>query len=115
MARQYIYQMRGLSKIVGNGREILKDISLSFYPGAKIGLIGHNGSGKSTILKIMAGVDSDYEGHTWIDPDATIGHLPKSRRSTRPWISEATSSSAWDANAASWIASIRSTRASPRR
>ncbi len=77
MARQFIYQMRDLKKILPNGNEVLKGIHLSFYPGAKIGVIGPNGAGKSTVLRIMAGVDSDYLGHTWIDPDATVGYLPQ--------------------------------------
>jgi len=77
MARQFIYQMQDLQKILGNGREILKGITLGFYPGAKIGVIGPNGSGKSTILKVMAGIDTDYLGHTWIDPKATVGYLPQ--------------------------------------
>ena len=59
---QYIYTMNGVSKIVPPKRQIIKDISLSFFPGAKIGLLGLNGAGKSTVLKIMAGVDTDFEG-----------------------------------------------------
>jgi len=77
MARQFIYQMQNLQKILGNGREILKGVTLGFYPGAKIGVIGPNGSGKSTILKVMGGIDTDYLGHTWIDPKATVGYLPQ--------------------------------------
>jgi len=75
MARQFIYQMQNLQKYLDNGTQILKGISLSFYPGAKIGVIGPNGSGKSTILKVMAGVDDAYQGHTWIDPTAKVGYL----------------------------------------
>ena len=59
---QYIYTMNKVSKIVPPKREILKDISLSFFPGAKIGVLGLNGAGKSTLLKIMAGVDTEYNG-----------------------------------------------------
>ena len=59
---QYIYTMNRVSKLVPPKREILKDISLSFFPGAKIGVLGLNGSGKSTLLKIMAGVDKDFSG-----------------------------------------------------
>lgn len=59
---QYIFTMNRVSKIVENQRFILKDISLSFFPGAKIGVLGLNGSGKSTLLRIMAGVDTQYEG-----------------------------------------------------
>ncbi len=75
MAQQFIYQMHGLKKVLGDGTEILRGIHLSFYPGAKIGVIGPNGAGKSTLLKIMAGVDKNYDGNTWIDPSATIGYL----------------------------------------
>src|SRR5213082_2163593 len=59
---QYVYTMHRLSKVVPPKREILKNISLSFFPGAKIGVLGLNGSGKSTLLRIMAGVDTEYEG-----------------------------------------------------
>jgi sulfate-transporting ATPase len=58
---QYIYTMIGVSKIVPPKRQIIKDISLSFFPGAKIGLLGLNGAGKSTVLRIMAGVDTDFQ------------------------------------------------------
>ncbi|MDG1483651.1 MAG: energy-dependent translational throttle protein EttA [Myxococcota bacterium] len=75
MARQYIYQMQGLTKRLGTGRELLQNIWLSFYPGAKIGIIGANGSGKTTLLRIMAGVDTDIEGTVWRDPDARAGYL----------------------------------------
>jgi len=61
MAQKYIYQMGGLTKKIGQ-REIIKDIWLSFYPGAKIGVLGRNGSGKSTLLKIMAGMDKEFDG-----------------------------------------------------
>ncbi len=77
MAQQYIFQTRGLKKIVDNGRVVIEDISLSFYPGAKIGVIGVNGSGKSTLLKIMAGIDEDFLGHAWRDPGARVGYLPQ--------------------------------------
>ncbi|MFT5316733.1 MAG: sulfate-transporting ATPase, partial [Candidatus Krumholzibacteriia bacterium] len=65
MAQQYIYTMTGLKKVVPPSREILKGIYLSFYPGAKIGVIGLNGSGKSTLLKIMAGLDDDFIGEAY--------------------------------------------------
>ncbi len=74
-AKQFVFQTRGLSKRFGDGTQVIKDISLSFYPGAKIGIIGENGAGKSTLLKIMAGLDDEYEGHTWRDPSATVGFL----------------------------------------
>ena len=75
MAKQFIFQMNRLTKRLPDGRELLSNFGLSFYPGAKIGIIGANGAGKSTILKIMAGVDTDFEGHTWRDPSATVGYL----------------------------------------
>ena len=75
MARQFIFQMEGVTKRVDDGRELLSNFWLSFYPGAKIGIIGHNGAGKSTILRIMAGIDKDVEGRTWLDPDAKVGFL----------------------------------------
>jgi ATP-binding cassette ChvD family protein len=72
---QYIYTMIGVSKIVPPKREIIKDISLSFFPGAKIGLLGLNGSGKSTVLRIMAGIDKDYIGEARPQPGIKIGYL----------------------------------------
>lgn len=72
---QYIFTMNRVSKVVENQRFILKDISLSFFPGAKIGVLGLNGSGKSTLLKIMAGVDSHYEGEARPQPGIKIGYL----------------------------------------
>ncbi|HOV56460.1 MAG TPA: energy-dependent translational throttle protein EttA [Rhodanobacteraceae bacterium] len=74
---QYIYTMIGVSKVVPPKREIIKDISLSFFPGAKIGLLGLNGSGKSTVLRIMAGVDSDFNGEARPQPGVKIGYLPQ--------------------------------------
>ncbi len=72
---QYIYTMINVSKIVPPKREIIKDISLSFFPGAKIGLLGLNGAGKSTVLRIMAGVDTDFQGEARPQPGIKIGHL----------------------------------------
>ncbi|HAU0852292.1 energy-dependent translational throttle protein EttA [Legionella pneumophila serogroup 1] len=72
---QYIFTMNRVSKIVENQRFILKDISLSFFPGAKIGVLGLNGSGKSTLLRIMAGVDTQYEGEARPQPGIKIGYL----------------------------------------
>jgi len=72
---QYVYSMMGVGKIVPPKREILKDISLSFFPGAKIGVLGLNGSGKSTLLRIMAGVDTDIHGEARPMPGIKIGHL----------------------------------------
>ncbi len=72
---QYIYTMNGVSKIVPPQRQIIKDISLSFFPGAKIGLLGLNGAGKSTVLRIMAGVDTDFQGEARPAPDIKVGYL----------------------------------------
>ncbi|MFO1263038.1 MAG: energy-dependent translational throttle protein EttA [Rhodoferax sp.] len=74
---QYVFTMNRLGKIVPPKRYILKDISLSFFPGAKIGVLGLNGSGKSTLLKIMAGVDKEFEGEAMPMPDLKIGYLPQ--------------------------------------
>ena len=74
---QFIYTMIGVSKIVPPNRTIIKDISLSFFPGAKIGVLGLNGAGKSTVLRIMAGVDKEYEGEARPQPDIRIGFLPQ--------------------------------------
>ena len=74
---QYVYSMHRLGKIVPPKREILKDISLSFFPGAKIGVLGLNGSGKSTLLRIMAGVDTDFNGEARPMPGIKVGYLPQ--------------------------------------
>jgi sulfate-transporting ATPase len=74
---QYVYTMNRVGKIVPPKRHILKDISLSFLPGAKIGVLGLNGSGKSTLLKIMAGVDKEIEGEAIPMPGLNIGYLPQ--------------------------------------
>ena len=74
---QYIYTMIGVSKTVPPNRTIIKDISLSFFPGAKIGVLGLNGAGKSTVLRIMAGVDKDFDGEARPQPDTRIGFLPQ--------------------------------------
>lgn len=74
---QYVYSMNRVGKIVPPKREILKDISLSFFPGAKIGVLGLNGSGKSTLLRIMAGLDKDYIGEAVPMPNIKIGYLPQ--------------------------------------
>ncbi|HHW4674524.1 MAG TPA: ATP-binding cassette domain-containing protein, partial [Xylella fastidiosa subsp. pauca] len=75
MSSQYIYTMNRVSKVIPPKRQIIKDISLSFFPGAKIGLLGLNGAGKSTVLKIMAGVDTDFEGEARAQPGIKIGYL----------------------------------------
>ena len=76
-AYQYIYVMKGLSKTYPGGREVLRDIWLSFLPGAKIGVLGLNGSGKSTLLRIMAGGESEFAGEAWAAEGAKSGFLPK--------------------------------------
>ena len=74
---QYIYTMNGVGKVVPPNTEILKDISLNFFPGAKIGVLGYNGAGKSTLLRIMAGVDTDYIGEARPQKGIHIGYLPQ--------------------------------------
>src|SRR5262245_42059526 len=74
---QYIYTMNRVSKVVPPKRVILRDISLSFFPGAKIGVLGLNGSGKSTLLRIMAGADTDIEGEARPQPGIKVGLLPQ--------------------------------------
>ncbi|WP_110667709.1 energy-dependent translational throttle protein EttA [Salinicola halophilus] len=74
---QYVYTMNRVGKVVPPKREILKDISLSFFPGAKIGVLGLNGAGKSTLLRIMAGVDTEYNGEARPMPGINIGYLPQ--------------------------------------
>src|SRR5438128_3827964 len=75
MARQFIYHMQGLSKTYPGNRKILEDINLSFYPDAKIGVLGVNGSGKSTLLRIMAGIDKEHTGEAWVADGARVGYL----------------------------------------
>ena len=74
---QYVMSMLRVSKVVPPKRQIIKDISLSFFPGAKIGLLGLNGAGKSTVLKIMAGVEKEYDGEVQWQPNLNIGYLPQ--------------------------------------
>lgn len=77
MAHQYVYTMHRLGKSYGPGQEVLKDISLSFLPGAKIGVLGLNGAGKSTLLKIMAGELTDFTGEASLSDGLTVGYLPQ--------------------------------------
>ena len=77
MAHQFIFTMKDLRKVVPPKREILKGIWLSFYPGAKIGVLGANGAGKSTLLRIMAGVDKDFLGEAKPADGVRIGYLPQ--------------------------------------
>jgi energy-dependent translational throttle protein EttA len=76
-AYQYIYVMKGLGKSYPGGREVLRDIWLSFLPGAKIGVLGLNGAGKSTLLRIMAGQDREFSGEAWAAEGASVGYLPQ--------------------------------------
>src|SRR6058998_2883125 len=75
MARQFIYHMQGLTKTYPGNRKVLENIHLSFYPDAKIGVLGVNGSGKSTLLRIMAGLDKEYNGEAWVAQGARVGYL----------------------------------------
>ena len=74
---QYVYVMKKLGKTYPGGKQVLKDIWLSFYPGAKIGVIGLNGAGKSTLLKIMAGIEKEFTGEAWSADGARVGYLPQ--------------------------------------
>lgn len=74
-AYQYVYVMQNLTKVFPGGKELFKGITLSFFPGAKIGVLGANGAGKSTLLKIMAGVDKDFNGEAWAAEGVKIGYL----------------------------------------
>src|SRR6202049_3413953 len=76
-AYQYIYVMKGLGKSYPGGREVLKDIWLSFLPGAKIGVLGPNGAGKSTLLRIMASEEREFAGEGWASEGARVGYLPQ--------------------------------------
>src|SRR5487761_1171659 len=76
-AYQYIYVMKGLGKSYPGGREVLRDIWLSFLPGAKIGVLGPNGAGKSTLLRIMAGAEKNFTGEAWAAEGAKVGYLPQ--------------------------------------
>src|SRR5436305_1797213 len=75
MARQFVYFMQGLSKTYPGNRKVLDNVHLSFYPDAKIGVLGVNGSGKSTLLRIMAGIDREYNGEGWVAEGARVGYL----------------------------------------
>ena len=75
MSAQYIYTTYKLSRRHPPDKQVLSDISLSFYPGAKIGVLGYNGAGKSTLLRIMAGLDIEYDGQAQLAPNATVGLL----------------------------------------
>ena len=74
---QYVYVMKGLRKVFPGGKEVLKNVFLSFLPGAKIGVVGLNGAGKSTLMKIMAGMDNEFDGEAWAAEGARVGYLPQ--------------------------------------
>jgi ATP-binding cassette ChvD family protein len=74
---QFVYHMQGLNKTYAGGKKVLDNIHLSFYPDAKIGVLGVNGSGKSTLLRIMAGIDKDFTGDGWVAEGARVGYLPQ--------------------------------------
>lgn len=74
---QYIYVMKNLGKTYPGGKTVLNNVTLSFFPGAKIGVLGPNGAGKSTLLKIMAGIDQEYQGEAWSAESAKVGYLPQ--------------------------------------
>src|ERR1700716_3063790 len=77
MSSEYIYTMYKVDKFYGPERQVLANISLSFFPDAKIGVLGPNGSGKSTLLRIMAGTDKEFSGEAWLAEGATVGYLPQ--------------------------------------
>src|SRR5215472_17209665 len=77
MARKFVYHMQGLTKTYPGNRKVLENINLSFYPDAKIGVLGLNGAGKSTLLRIMAGIDKDFTGDGWVAEGARVGYLPQ--------------------------------------
>jgi energy-dependent translational throttle protein EttA len=75
MAEKFVYYMHKMTKVYPPAKEVLKQVSLSFYYGAKIGIIGYNGSGKSTLLRIMAGIDKEFQGEAWLESGRTVGYL----------------------------------------
>ena len=88
---QYVYVMNHLSKTYPGGKQVLKDITLAFLPGAKIGVVGVNGAGKSTLLRIMAGEETEFLGEAWAAEGVSVGHLAQEPSSTLPRTSPATS------------------------
>ena len=94
-AYQYVYVMKGLGKSYPGGREVLRDIWLSFLPGAKIGVLGLNGAGKSTLLRIMAAQDKEFSGEAWGAEGASVGYLAQGRHSTRRRTCSAMSARGW--------------------
>ena len=76
-SNQFVYHMHGLTKAYPGGRKVLENVNLSFYPDAKIGVLGVNGAGKSTLLRIMAGLDKEFSGDGWVAQGARVGYLPQ--------------------------------------
>ncbi len=113
-AYQYIYVMKGLNKTFPGGKQVLKDIWLSFLPGAKIGVLGLNGAGKSTLLKVMAGQDDNFTGEAWAAEGAKVGMLEQEPKldaeQGRAWATSWTAPARWPA---CWRASRRSRTPSP--
>lgn len=103
MARQFIYHMQGLTKTYPTGKKVLDNVHLSFYPDAKIGVLGVNGAGKSTLLKIMAGLDKEYTGEAWAPCGGTLrrtrpvldGRLPVSSTNENKFEGRSQSRSGW--------------------
>jgi len=95
MAPQFIFNMKDLRKVTPQGKEILKGIWLSFYPDAKIGVLGHNGAGKSTLLRIMAGIDKDFAGEASRPREPASDTFPRSLSSTRRRTCSSTSRKPW--------------------
>ena len=102
MAHEFIYTCYKLARFYPPDRTVLENISLSFYPGAKIGVLGANGAGKSSLLRIMAGLDDGFSGEARLTPGSASGTSPRNPNSTRRRTSAATS----------WTASPRSSRSS---
>src|ERR1700712_2638202 len=76
-ANQFVYHMQGLTKAYPGGKKVLDNVNLSFYPTAKIGVLGVNGAGKSTLLRIMAGIDPEFTGEGFVAEGARVGYLPQ--------------------------------------
>src|SRR3954464_11832285 len=84
MSTQYVYTMHRLSKAYPPDKQVLKDVTLAFLPGAKIGVLGYNGAGKSTVLRIMAGQGTEYQGDAMLAPQATVGLLEQEPQIAAP-------------------------------
>ena len=108
MSAQYIFTTHKLSRRYPPDKEVLTDISLSFYPGAKIGVLGYNGAGKSTLLRIMAGSDTEFDGQAQLAPNATVGMLEQEPHLDPAKDVAATSRTASPRSARCWTASTSS-------